>query len=35
VQLKRNQFDQRIGALKGAVDDWAASPSHAPLEMVA
>jgi hypothetical protein len=29
--MKRNQFDQRIRALKRAVDDWAASPNHAPL----
>src|SRR5208282_2757736 len=31
VQMKRDQFDQRIGALERAVDDWAASPNHAPL----
>src|SRR3954447_6590642 len=31
VQMKRHQFDQRIGPLERTVDDGAAPPSHAPL----
>ena len=30
VQMKRDQLDQRVRALKRAVDDWATSPDHAP-----
>src|SRR5271168_4398246 len=31
VQMKRHQFDQRIGPLERTVDDGAASSNHAPL----
>src|SRR6266545_7223343 len=31
VQMKRHQFDQRIGPLERTVDDGAASPNHTPL----